>query len=40
MAEATTPKRAIIGAESRPALPRHIKLRHDAGRGRWVILGS
>jgi pyrroloquinoline quinone biosynthesis protein D len=39
MAEATTPKRAIIGAESRPALPRHIKLRHDAGRGRWVILG-
>ena len=39
MAEATTPKRAIIGAGSRPALPRHIKLRHDAGRGRWVILG-
>ena len=32
------PVRTIITAGSRPALPRHIKLRHDAGRGRWLIL--
>jgi pyrroloquinoline quinone biosynthesis protein D len=32
------PVRAIITADSRPALPRYIKLRHDQGRGRWVIL--
>ena len=31
-------KRTIIGASSRPALPRHIKLRHDAARDRWTIL--
>ena len=30
--------REIITAESRPTLPRHIKLRHDAGRGRWILL--
>ncbi len=34
-----TPRtRAIAVAEAKPALPRHIKLRHDAGRGRWIIL--
>ena len=33
-----TPVRTIITAQSKPALPRHIKLRHDAGRGRWLIL--
>lgn len=38
MTAATTPQRVIITATSKPALPRHIKLRHDAGRGRWVIL--
>ncbi len=31
-------KRTIIGATSRPMLPRHIKLRHDAARDRWTIL--
>jgi pyrroloquinoline quinone biosynthesis protein D len=31
-------KRTIIGAASRPVLPRHIKLRHDAARDRWTIL--
>jgi pyrroloquinoline quinone biosynthesis protein D len=31
-------KRTIIGAASRPALPRHIKMRHDAARDRWTIL--
>ena len=25
-------------AATRPALPPHIKLRHDAGRGRWLML--
>lgn len=30
--------RTIITAESVPALPRHIKLRHDPGRGRWHVL--
>jgi pyrroloquinoline quinone biosynthesis protein D len=31
-------RRVIIGAASTPALPRHIKLRHDAIRGRWTVL--
>ena len=31
-------RRTIIGAASQPALPRHIKLRHDAARDRWTIL--
>lgn len=30
--------RLVVTGESRLALPRHIKLRHDKGRGRWVIL--
>ncbi len=30
--------RTIIQATSVPSLPRHIKLRHDQGRGRWLIL--
>jgi pyrroloquinoline quinone biosynthesis protein D len=30
--------RTIIAAASRPSLPRHIKLRHDPARGRWLIL--
>jgi pyrroloquinoline quinone biosynthesis protein E len=33
-----TPRRTIITAASKPALPRHIRLRHDAGRGVWMIL--
>lgn len=37
MAEHTT-ERLIIGADTRPKLPTYLKLRHDAGRGRWVIL--
>ena len=27
-----------IGPASRPRLPRSVKLRHDAGRDRWVVL--
>ena len=30
--------RVMIGAASKPALPRHIKLRHDAVRDRWTVL--
>lgn len=38
MSESFKRTREIITAASRPALPRHIKLRHDAGRGRWILL--
>lgn len=38
MTTAAAPQRAIITADSKPTIPRYIKLRHDAGRGRWVIL--
>jgi pyrroloquinoline quinone biosynthesis protein D len=30
--------RPMISGDTRPELPRHIKLRHDAGRDRWIIL--
>lgn len=30
--------RTIITQDSVPGLPRHIKLRHDEGRGRWLVL--
>ncbi len=32
------PARLIVTQETRPVLPRHIKLRHDAGRGVWLLL--
>ena len=38
MSDASQPRRTIISAESKPALPRHIKMRHDAARGCWLIL--
>ena len=38
MAEGAQRVRAIIDAATRPVVPPHIKLRHDAGRGRWIIL--
>lgn len=38
MTEIRQPQRLLVGVETRPSLPRHIKLRHDAGRGRWIIL--
>ena len=31
-------KRVMVVPESKPGLPTHIKLRHDAGRGRWHVL--
>jgi pyrroloquinoline quinone biosynthesis protein D len=30
--------RAIIGEDSAPQLPRHVKLRRDTARDRWVLL--
>lgn len=39
MTEKTAPTRLIVNAATVLTLPRHIKLRHDAGRGRWIILG-
>ena len=31
-------KRLILGGTARPFLPRYVRLHHDAGRGRWVLL--
>ena len=39
--QGSTPQRAtrlIVEETTRIVLPRHIKLRHDAGRGVWLIL--
>ncbi|CEJ85227.1 Coenzyme PQQ synthesis protein D (Pyrroloquinoline quinone biosynthesis protein D)(PqqD) [Hyphomicrobium sp. GJ21] len=30
--------RTMVVPASKPGLPTHIKLRHDAGRGRWHVL--
>ena len=38
MGETAPRQRTVITAASKPALPPHIKMRHDAGRGRWLIL--
>ena len=31
-------ERSIVSASAKPALPRHVKLRHDAARNAWTIL--
>ena len=38
MGETAPRQRAIITIASKPVMPPHIKMRHDAGRGRWLIL--
>jgi pyrroloquinoline quinone biosynthesis protein D len=38
MNKGSKPERLLIGADSVPALPRQIKLRHDAARDRWMLL--
>jgi pyrroloquinoline quinone biosynthesis protein D len=38
MTEADKAARIVIDADCRPALARHIKMRHDAARDRWVLL--
>ncbi|MEI9901299.1 MAG: pyrroloquinoline quinone biosynthesis peptide chaperone PqqD [Hyphomicrobium sp.] len=38
MNETAPRQRAVITSASKPAMPPYIKMRHDAGRGRWIIL--
>ncbi len=38
MTDAGKPTRVLIDAASKPALPRHVKMRHDPARNRWIIL--
>jgi pyrroloquinoline quinone biosynthesis protein D len=38
LAEPILPTPPVVTIDSRPELPRYVKLRHDAGRGRWVLL--
>ena len=38
MTETASPTRLIVGRETRPNLPTYLKLRHDAGRDRWILL--
>ena len=38
MTETVSPARLIVGRDIRPHLPAYLKLRHDAGRGRWILL--
>ena len=38
MAETASAVRLIVDRQTRPKLPSYLKLRHDAGRGRWVLL--
>jgi pyrroloquinoline quinone biosynthesis protein D len=36
--DAASPGRLIVSQETRPFLPAYLKFRHDAGRGRWILL--
>jgi pyrroloquinoline quinone biosynthesis protein D len=36
--ETSSPGRLVVGPETRPKLPAYLKFRHDAGRGRWILL--
>ena len=38
MAARDSKARLIVDQETKPLVPRHIKLRHDKGRDRWIIL--
>ncbi|MBS0234790.1 MAG: pyrroloquinoline quinone biosynthesis peptide chaperone PqqD [Proteobacteria bacterium] len=38
MSTDATRTRVMVVPASKPALPPHIKLRHDPGRGRWHVL--
>lgn len=38
MSDSGPRERSVIDAASRPSLPRHVKLRHDQARDRWLIL--
>jgi pyrroloquinoline quinone biosynthesis protein D len=39
MTEPATPPAPLIASTSRPQIPRHIKIREDAGRNRTILLG-
>ena len=36
--ETRSPGRLVVDRESKPQMPPYLKLRHDPGRGRWVLL--
>ena len=36
--QTSSPGRLLVSRETRPKLPAYLKLRHDAGRGRWILL--
>lgn len=38
MAEVKQPGRLMVDRATKPLMPRYLKLRHDAGRDRWVLL--
>lgn len=38
MADVAPRTRAVVDSDTRAAIPTYIKLRHDAGRGKWLIL--
>jgi len=38
MGETTPRQRTVITTDSKPVMPPYIKMRHDAGRNRWLIL--
>ncbi|MCJ7597801.1 MAG: pyrroloquinoline quinone biosynthesis peptide chaperone PqqD, partial [Methyloceanibacter sp.] len=38
MGETRSARRLIVDRQTQPYLPSYLKLRHDAGRDRWVLL--
>ena len=38
MTETRSATRLIVDGNTKPVMPRYLKLRHDAGRDRWVLL--
>jgi pyrroloquinoline quinone biosynthesis protein D len=38
MGETAPRQRTVVTTASQPAMPTYIKLRHDPGRNRWIIL--
>ena len=36
--ETQSPSRLIVDGATKPQMPPYLKLRHDAGRGRWILL--
>ncbi|MEM7397643.1 MAG: pyrroloquinoline quinone biosynthesis peptide chaperone PqqD [Pseudomonadota bacterium] len=38
MAAVKQPSRLVVNGTTKPSMPRYLKLRHDPGRDRWVLL--